>query len=179
MVQKRDSLELDSIELLLKSDNHIRGIAKNLNESHSTILRKLNNLKKKNEINSIMEGKKKIFYLKKNILSRTYILQAEIHKLTKLLSIYPELSILFEEILKKTDVPLIVLFGSYAKGLAKPDSDIDIYIETESRTIKKLVEDIHSKMSVKIGKFDTTSPLIKEIIKDHIIIRGFEVFYDK
>ena len=179
MVQKRDNLELEIVESLLRADNHVRGIAKKLNESHSTILRKLNNLKKENVIDSRKEGKNKIFFLKKNLVSQTYILQAELHKLTKLLRHNPELSIIFEEILNKTDEKLILLFGSYAKRLAKKDSDIDIYIETKSRSVKKIIEDIHSKINVKIGAFDIKSPLIKEIIKDHIIIRGIEVFYDK
>ena len=61
MVQKRGNLELDIIELLLRSENHVRGIAKKLNESHSTISRKLNNLKKENVIDSRREGKNKIF----------------------------------------------------------------------------------------------------------------------
>ncbi len=179
MVQKRYNLELDIIELLLRGDNHVRGIAKELGESHSTILRKLNNLKKEGVIDSRIEGKNKIFFLKKNLESKTYILQAELNKLTKLLRHIPELSIIFEELLKKTDEKLIVLFGSYAKGLAKKDSDIDIYIETKSRSVKKKAEDIHSKINVKIGTFDSKSPLIKEIIKDHVILRGIEVFYDK
>ena len=179
MVQKRNNLEMDIIELLLKADNHVRGIAKKLNESHSTILRKLDNLKKENVIDSRKEGKNKIFYLKKNLVSRTYILHAELHKLTKLLRHNSELSIIFEDILKKTDEKLIVLFGSYAKGLAKKDSNIDIYIETKSKNVKKTIEEIHSKINVEIGTFDTKSPLIKEIIKDHVIIRGIEIFYGK
>lgn len=179
MVQKRDNVELDIIERLLKENNHVRGIAKRLNESHSTILRKLNNLKKENVIDSKKEGKNKIFYLKRNIVSQSYILQAELHKLIKLLRYNPELSIIFEEILKKADEKLIILFGSYTKGLSKKDSDIDIYIETKNRNVKKAVEDVHSKINVKIGTFDTNSPLIKEIIKDHVIIKGIEVFYDK
>lgn len=179
MVQKRNNLELDIIGLLLRKENHIRGIAKKLNESHSTILRKLNNLKKDNVIDSRKEGKNKIFFLKENIITKSYILKAELNKLIKLLRKSPELIVIFEEILEKIDERLIVLFGSYAKGLAKKDSDIDIYIETKSRNIKKLVEDIYSKINVKIGTFDTKSPLIKEIIKDHIIIRGIEIFYEK
>jgi predicted nucleotidyltransferase len=179
MVQKRDSLEMDIVGLLLRGDNHVRGIAKKLNESHSTVLRKLNSLKNENVIDSRREGKNKIFFLKDNLVSKTYIQQAELYKLAKLLRYNPELSIIFEEILKKTEEKLIVLFGSYAKGLAKKGSDIDIYIETKSRGIKKNVEDVHSKINVKIGTFDIKSPLIKEIIKDHVILRGIEVFYDK
>ena len=179
MVHQRDNLELDLIELLLKADNHIRGIAKTLNESHSTILRKLNILKKENAVDSRYEGKNKVFYLKKNIVSRNYILQAELHKLTKLLRNNPELGVIFEEILKKSQEKLIVLFGSYAKGLAKKESDIDIYIETKNRKVKKEIEEIHSKVNVKIGSFDVKSLLIKEIIKDHIIIKGIEEFYEQ
>ena len=178
MVQKRDNLEMDIIGLLLRGDNHVRGIAKKLNESHSSVLRKLNNLKKENVIDSRIEGKNKIFFLKDNLISKTYIQQAELYKLTKLVRQNPELSIIFEEILKKADEKLIVLFGSYSKGLAKKDSDIDVYIETKSRSVKKSIEDIHSKINVKIGAFDIKSPLIKEIIKDHVILRGIEVFYD-
>ena len=178
MVQKRDNLEVDIVELLLRGDNHVRGTAKKLNESHSTVSRKLNSLKKENVIDSRREGKNKIFFLKDNLVSKTYIQQAELHKLTKLLRHNQELSIIFEEILKKTDEKLIVLFGSYAKGLAKKDSDIDIYIETKSRSVKKNIEDLHSKINIKIGTFDIKSPLIKEIIKDHVILKGIEVFYD-
>lgn len=179
MVQKGDNLELEIINVLLRSGNHIRGIAKNLGESHSTVLRKLNNLKKENVVDSKIEGKNKKFFLKNNIISKNYIKKAELQKLSTLLRKYPELSVLFEEILRRTDEKLIVLFGSYAKGLAKKDSDVDLYIETKDRKVKKAIEDIHSKISVKIGTFDTKSPLIKEIIKDHVIIRGIEVFYDQ
>jgi predicted nucleotidyltransferase len=179
MVQKRDNLEMGIIELLLKEDYHVRGIAKKMGESHSTILRKLNTLKKENVIDSRKEGKNKIFFLKKNLASHTYTLQAELHKLTKLLRDNQELGIIIEEVLKKADEKLIILFGSYAKGLAKKESDIDIYIETKSRSVKKAVEDVHSKINVHIGRFDIESPFIKEIIKNHIILRGIEAFYDK
>ena len=179
MVQKNDNVKLDIIELLLKKENHIRGIAKKLSESHTTISRKLNNLKNENVVDKRKEGKNSIFFLKKNIISQNYILQTELYKTIKLLKKHPELSIIFEDILNKTNEKMIVLFGSYVKGLNKKNSDIDIYIETKSRNTKKLIENIHSKINVKIGTFDIKSPLIKEIIKDHIIIRGVELFYEK
>lgn len=179
MVQNRDNMELDVIELLLKNDTHIRGISKRLKESHSTILRKLDNLKKENVVDFRKEGKNKIFFLKKNFVVRSYIIKTELNKQIKLFRKYPELSIIFEEIVEKTDEKLIILFGSYAKKIAKEKSDIDVYIETKNRNIKKLVEEIHPKINIKIGPFDVGSPLIKEIIKDHIIIRGIEEFYEK
>ena len=179
MVQKINNIDLEIVELLLKKDNHIRGIAKELDESHSTILRKLKNLKEKKAIDFRTEGKNKIFFLNKNLITRNYILEAELYKLNKLLWKHPELQVVFEEILKKTDKKLIILFGSYAKESEIKDSDIDIYIETDNRKEKTLIEGIYSKINVKIGPFNNKSPLIQEIIKDHIIIRGVEAFYDK
>ena len=64
MVQKRDNIELEVIQLLLKQEYHVRGLAKALNESHSTILRKLNKLVKQNVIDYKKEGKNKVFFLK-------------------------------------------------------------------------------------------------------------------
>ena len=179
MVQKRNNIGLEVIQLLLKQEYHVRGLAKALNESHSTILRKLNKLVKQNVIDYKKEGKNKVFFLKKNMFSRNHILQSEIYKLTSLLNKYPELMIILEQISKKVDEKLIIMFGSYAKFRAKKDSDIDIYIETKNRNIKNNVENIHSKIKVKIGIFDIKSNLIKEIIKDHVIVRGFEEFYEK
>ncbi len=170
---------MDIIELLIKEKNHVRGIAKKLGESHSTVLRKLNALKKDNIVDSKKEGKNRIFFLKKNIISRSYVYEAELNKLVKILKKYPKLGIIFEEIIDKTDEKLIMLFGSYAKGLEKESSDIDIYIDTRNRNVKKLVENINSKIRVKIGSFDAKSLLIKEIIKNHTIIRGVEDFYEK
>ena len=67
----------------------------------------------------------------------------------------------------------------YAKGLATKASDIDIYIETSDSQKKKQLEQRHSSLSVKIGVFDTRNLLIREIMKDHVIIRGVEVYFDK
>ncbi|MBW2989228.1 nucleotidyltransferase domain-containing protein [Candidatus Woesearchaeota archaeon] len=179
MVQKRDNTKLTIVGLLLKKENHVRGIAKSLGESHSTISRRLNSLKEENVVDSRKEGKNKVFFLKKNILAKTYVLKAELDKRIALLEDYPRLSIIFEEILKRTDEKLIILFGSYAKGVPKKDSDIDIYIEVQDREVKRSIEDINSRISVKIGPFDVSSPLIREIIKDHVILRGIEEFYEK
>ncbi len=178
MVQKRDNVELKIILLLLKRENHVRGLAKDLHESHATILRKLNKLAQEHAVDFRKQGKNKVFFLRKNLIARSYIYKAESHKLSSLLRKYPDLMIIVEEILKKTDERLIVIFGSYAKFNAKKDSDIDLYIETKNRNIKNKVEDIHSRINVKIGPFDMKSNLIKEIIKNHIILRGLEEFYE-
>jgi len=61
MVQNRDNIDLEAILLLLRGENHLRGIAKELNGSHSTVLRKLDRLLKENVLDYKTEGKNKVF----------------------------------------------------------------------------------------------------------------------
>ena len=41
------------------------------------------------------------------------------------------------------------------------------------------MKDIDSRLSVKIGRYDKESLLIKEIQKSHIVIKGVEEYYEK
>ena len=179
MVQNKNNLELEIILVLLNNKIHLREIARILNESHSTILRKINEFVKENILDYKKEGKNKIFFIKNNLKAKNYIYSAEIYKLNKILKQCPKLSIIFEDIKKNFPRGMIILFGSYAKGNPKEDSDIDIYLETNDNKIKNKVKELNSKLSIKIGKFDTRSLLIKEIIKNHIIISGLEDFYER
>jgi len=179
MVQNRDNMDLEIILLLLKGENHLRSIAKHLDESHSTISRKLNKLVEDNIIDSKMEGKNKVFYIMKNLQAKNYAFNAERYKLIKLIKQYPELNIIISDVLKKCNERLIILFGSYAKSAAKKDSDVDIYIETTNRRVKENMEMIHSKIKVKIGDFDLDSNLIRELMREHVILKGVEDFYEK
>lgn len=179
MVQNRNNLESEIILLLLREERHLRGIAAQLRKPHSTVLRKLRVLQQENVLDYKKEGKNKVFFIKKNFQARNYVLNAERYKLIKLVKTYPELGAVFEDIIKNTKEKLILLFGSYAKFTAKKDSDIDIYVETASRKTKENLESIHSGIMVKIGRFDIRSGLIKEIVKNHVILRGYEEFYEK
>ncbi|PIN77043.1 hypothetical protein COV15_03410 [Candidatus Woesearchaeota archaeon CG10_big_fil_rev_8_21_14_0_10_34_12] len=179
MVQNKNNIELEIILSLLKNKAHLREIARILEESHSTILRKINELVKENVLDYKKEGKNKVFFIKNNLKSKNYVYSAELYKLNKLLKKHKELSIILEDIKKSFKKGMIILFGSYAKGNPKEDSDIDIYLETANNNIKGKIGELNSKLSIKIGDFDTNSLLIKEIIKNHIIIRGIEEFYER
>ena len=179
MVQNKNNLDLEIILVLLKNKSHLREIARTLNESHSTVLRKINELVKENVLDYNKEGKNKIFFIKNTLKAKNYVSSAEIHKLNNILKKHPELSIILEDIKKNFSKGMIILFGSYAKGIPKKESDIDIYLETNDDGLKNKIKAINSKLSIKIGKFDTKSLLIKEIIKNHIIIRGLEDFYER
>ena len=179
MVQKRDNLESEIILFLLRGESHVRGMAKQLERSHSTVLRRLNDLLKENVLDCRMEGKNKIFFIKRSLQAKTYIFNAEHYKLMKLIKKYPEFSVIGEDILKRCDEKIVIIFGSYAKFTAKRDSDIDIFVETDNKKRKDELESIHSRINVKIGDFNLNSPLIKEMIKNHVILRGVDDFYEK
>lgn len=179
MVQKRDDLGSEIILVLLRRESHVRGIARQLERSHSTVLRKLNDLLEENVLDWRMEGKNKVFFIRKNLQAKTRVFNAERYKLMKLLKKYPELDVIVEDMLKKCDEKLVMLFGSYAKFMANRDSDIDVFVETKNGRVKEELESVHSRVNVKIGEFDLGSLLVKEILKNHVILRGVEDFYEK
>jgi len=179
MVQIWDNLDYEIILLLLRGERHVRDIGKALDASHSTVLRRLNTLVEENVLDYRTEGKNRVFSLKKNLEARNYVYNAERYKLNKLVKKYSECAVVIEDILRRTDEKLIILFGSYAKFTAKEDSDIDIYVETNRKTVKEAIESVNSRVKVKTGVFNSESLLIKEIIKNHVILRGTEEFYEK
>ncbi|MCX6741905.1 MAG: nucleotidyltransferase domain-containing protein [Candidatus Pacearchaeota archaeon] len=187
MVQNRDNLrnveneklEFEILLVLLREDNHLRNIARILKASHSTIMRKINVLVRENILDYKVEGKNKIFSIKSNLQAKNYIFNAERYKFIKLLKKYSKLNVILEDVLKISEERMIILFGSYAKFIAKEESDIDIYVETNDLKLKKSLEMINSRLSIKIGIFDGEDLLIKEIIKNHVILKGVEEFYEK
>ncbi len=164
---------------LLNNENHIRGIAKKLNVNHMTIVRKIKTLAKENVVDYKEEGKNKTYFLKKTIEAKNYVFSTENYKLNKLLKKYPTLRGIIEKIQKNKKIKLAVLFGSYAKGISKPESDIDVYIDTVDKKVKDDVSLIDLRLSIKIGKYSKSNLLIKEIEKNHVIIKGVEQYYDK
>lgn len=173
------NLTNEIVALLIKENLHTRAIAEKLTSNHATVLRKLRRLTEENSVDSRMEGRNKVFTLKRTIEGRNAAMIAEIYKQSSIVSRYPVLRGIFQAIQGMPEIPLALLYGSYAKGRATKGSDIDMYIETNDSHVKKQLETTHSSISVKIGAFDTRDLLVREMMKDHIIIRGVEVYFDK
>ena len=175
MEQKDYKLEI--LNILNKGSDHVRSIAKKLNTNHMMIARKLNILLNNNIVDFVREGRNKNYFLKKNTGARSYVLMAENYKLSKILEEYPILKDIVEKIQKDKRIKLAILFGSYAKGLAKKHSDIDIFIEIKDLKNKREYSKLDSKLSIKIGKLGKDN-LSKEIKKNHILIKGGEKYYE-
>jgi predicted nucleotidyltransferase len=173
------NLTNDIIIILLHGPLHTRGIAETLGRSHATIMRRLQEMVGENSIDFTIEGKNKVYFLKKSLEGRNAVMTAEIYRQSRLIADYPQFRGIIRAVLDLQEIRLALLFGSYAKGVAHERSDIDLFIETENRTLKKTLEDQFSALSVKIGIFTMENPLMKEMMKDHIIIRGVEDYLEK
>ena len=179
MVQKWDNIDYEIILKLVRYEIHLRELSKEIKVPHTTLSRRLSFLRKKLIIDYKPEGKNNVFFLRRNLISQKAIINAENYKCIKILGKYPTLMPIFQDIIEKSKCSLIMLFGSYAKEIPKEDSDIDIYIETEDLKIKKNLGLLSDSLSIKIGKFNADDLLIKEIIKNHVIIKGAEEYYEK
>lgn len=149
-----------------------------LNSPQRTISRKLNSLNKKGFLKYTREGKNKIYYLdSESPLFFQILMIGESYKSLKFLIENDGLAILFREL----NVPLVV-FGSYAKKIQNPSSDLDIVLFCKKNNrlaniIKKFPIEVHAQFSTfedfkeKLQKKDVLSCEIKN---NHIIINGFE-----
>jgi predicted nucleotidyltransferase len=177
MNQKR--LEYDLILSTLDNPLHGRAIAKALGSPLTTVQRSLASLSKANVLDHLTVGRNKLYKVKTNLAARQYVYAAEHHKLVQFLEKYPSLSPLFGELLEKTIARVVILYGSYARFATKPGSDIDIYVETTDTRPKKTLEQLDSRLSVKTGNFIKGDPIIEEIVRNHIILRGVEDYYER
>ena len=137
MTQIKINYTYEILLFLLKKDRHGRELAKELKTSLTRVQAILTELRNINVLDYRIEGKNHIYFIKKNLVSKSFILNAENYKLAKILSKHPELEPLFQDIIKKSQCHLILLFGSYAKNTERKESDIDIYIETTNPKINK------------------------------------------
>ena len=93
---------------------------------------------------------------------------------------FPQLDII-SQIVKKIPIKnySIIVFGSYASNKQTKTSDLDVFVLGKIEEIKDLEQLYNIKINViKIDKqkFNKNDNLIKEIIKNHIILKGSEEF---
>lgn len=162
---------------------YIREVEKLINVSPRTAQLILGDLENKGILESKTKGKIRAYVLKRNELSRRYIIFAEHYKAIAFL----EKNRMINEIIERAS-PFIrgigVIFGSYAKGTADKDSDLDIFIagEYDKNGVKKVSETYGIDISVKCYPLKTfekniaSDVLLKEVLKNHIVFLNAEQF---
>ena len=115
----------------------------------------------------------------------TYKYQKILEDLVNKLTIDEEHGILSLDKIKKLLVPVLnkhnikycYLFGSYARGEARENSDVDLLIDTEItgmnffELVEEIRETLHKKIDIlRLKDLSTNNPIILEILKEGIRI---------
>ena len=171
MNQNRINIGYEIVLMLLKSNAHGREIAKGLDIPLTTVQRSLLELERKNVLDVVIQGKNKVYSLKKNLVARSHIFNAENYKMVKILSHYPELGPVISDVLGKSKSSLIILFGSFAKFSADKSSDIDILIDPPKGMSRIDLVGLGYKLEERLGRkvdlltYDGLSPYAKPYIE--------------
>jgi len=158
-----------------------RELAKKLKMNQKTVSNILIKLEKKNILKYSFEGKNKYYSLNKFNLYLVEIIKIiEISKKIEFLEKHKETKSLFDKIQEKSSGVLLI-FGSYAKGEETKKSDLDICVIGKIEDLSSLEKIYSIKINcIRYNKlnFMKKDTLSKEIIKNHVILKGLEEFVE-
>src|SRR5579864_7161041 len=183
---------LKILELYLddyKKSLHLREISREAQIDVKAIQLQLQKLEKINVLSSIIRGRNKDYSLNlNNVTTKYYLIMAEIFASIIHLKKNFMIKKIVEEIENKIHDPLI-LFGSFAKGTYTKESDVDIFMIGDKKINTGLIIEATSMVGRKISVKSTSreqfleglrnnDPLIKEIVSNHIVLKGADQFSD-
>ncbi|MFH1408738.1 MAG: nucleotidyltransferase domain-containing protein [Nanoarchaeota archaeon] len=186
MITKVNDTDLRVLSLFTKGydrEYYIREVEKLLEVSSRTALVTLEKLEQRGILESKSKGKIKAYAIKKSFLAKEFFILTEYYKKIRFL----EKNHLIKEILEKADVYLkgmVIIFGSFSKGLPKDDSDLDLFITGtfDEDKIKEAGMKYGIKVNIKkypMKVFENNIHddfLLKEIADDHIVVKDAEGF---
>ena len=186
MITKVNNIDLRVLSLFTKGYNkelYIREVGKLLGISSRTALVTLDKLEKRGILESKTRGKIKVYTIKKTGISKEYFLFTEQYKKIHFL----EKNYLIKEVIEKLDdvfEGIVVLFGSYAKGIQNEDSDLDLFIVGKHKEDK--IKGVGHKYGIEINiksypmdifeKEIREDILLKEVVENHLLINDAEGF---
>lgn len=157
-----------------------REIAKKLKMNQKTVSNILNQFEKEHILKFKTEGKNKYYYLNEFYpYLKELIQQLETQRKIDFLEKYKKLRELFLKLESRTQ-GILVIFGSYADFTSNKNSDLDVFVIGKIKDIGDLEDIYNIKINVvKLNNKDKVNKndhMIKEIIKNHIILKGLEDF---
>ncbi|MBI2103046.1 nucleotidyltransferase domain-containing protein [Candidatus Woesearchaeota archaeon] len=162
---------------------YIREVEKLLKISPRTAQLILEDLEKKGIIESKVKGKIKSYKLNINEVSNRYLTLVEQYKSIA----FMEKHLLVKEVITKISQVINgigIIFGSYAKGIAHEESDLDILVvgDYDKEEIKRVSRNLGIEISVKcyplkiFEKNLNRDIFLKEVLKNHIVFKNTELF---
>lgn len=172
-----------------KTSPHLREIARAINVDVKAVQIQLKNLERANIMSGALKGKNKEYRLNlNNLIVKHYLMMAEAFSTIIFLDKNFQIKKVMQELSGEIG-GIMLLFGSFAKGSATKESDIDIFIITDKKIDKSAVEEASAIISRKISIKSSTKkqfldglknadPLIKEVAASHIALKGIDDFCD-
>ena len=158
-----------------------RNIAKKLKVNQKTVSNLLNELEKEHILKFTQEGKNKYYYLNEFYPHIKEIIQLiEIQRKVNFFEKYKKLKELFLKLEERIQ-GILIIFGSYANFNATEKSDLDVFVMGKIKDLEDLEEFYNVKINIvksNKNKFNKKEHIIKEIIKNHIILKGVEDFIE-
>lgn len=167
-------------ELIKQKNSRVYGreIAKRYKMNQKTVANILNKLEEEDLLKYTIEGKNKYYFLNGfNPLIKELVQTIEVEKKADFLKSHKNIAELIRKIEQKSE-GIVVLFGSYAKGAEDKESDLDLFVIGKSNS-DDLEKDFGKKINMVKStkeKFDINNPFIKEVLRNHIVLKGVEEF---
>lgn len=172
-----------------KKSLHLREISRETEIDVKAIQLQLKKLEKINVFSSTIRGRNKDYLLNlNNVTTKYYLVMAEVF----VCIIYLKRNFLIKKIVEEIDNKIhdpLILFGSFAKGTHTKESDVDILIISNKKINTSSIIEATNMVGRKISLKSTSrqqflyglrnnDPLIKEIVSNHIILKGADEFSD-
>lgn len=158
--------------------------------SYERVYTTLKSLEEKGIVTGRMIGKTLSYELdlRKDAVELAFV-HFSIVKKAKFAEKYPNASKAMKEFLSKVDADCVIVFGSYAKGEAKRESDMDILCVSGNENIEKIALSMRHKYNLRINpvlvnvadfkNIKSENPEFwNDLIEFGIILKGYEFFYN-
>ena len=161
-------------------------IAKSRKLNQKTVSNFLKRLEDQNFLKSITEGKNKLYFLnlKDRQMILNFILLVENARTICFYQKHPMVKEVIVRLLPEIK-GISLVFGSYAKGTEKKESDLDIFVvgSADEKAIDEIADMYHLEVNAvqySLAAFrkalKENDAVVKEIIKSHILIQNAQEF---
>ena len=168
---------------------HLREISRQTKVDVKAVQLQLKRLEKINVVSSVLKGRNKEYSLNLgNSITKYYMIMAE----TFASIIYLRKNFLIKKTVSEIGNLVegtMVLFGSFARGQATKESDMDIFVISDKKipmsTVREAGRLIGRTISIKstsrehfMKGVEEKDPLISEVVSNHIILKGVDDYCD-
>ena len=172
-----------------RGSHHLRAIARRVNVDVKAVQLQLRRLEESNVVSSVLVGRNKEYHLNlSNLITRYYMILAETSSSIDYLHRNFAIKRVLDEIGDRTE-GILILFGSFAKEQVTRDSDVDIFLvsntQLDREAIRRAGDLIDREINIDAaterdfkGGLEEHDPLIVEVVSNHIILKGVDGFCD-